>query len=110
MPTYVTREEFEARMGVLEGEVKGEKSVTRHVLGQTQHNVDDFGEVKSKLGAIESKLGTVEARLDHMAGDIVVIKADLGHHGRMLDVMAQDLRLIRAALESRTPPATSGQS
>ena len=87
-------------MGVLEGEVKGERAVTRHVLGQTHHNVDDLGEVKSKLGAIESRLGTVEARLDHMAGDMVVMKVDLGHHGRMLDVLAQDVRMVRGAIDT----------
>ena len=100
MNNYVTREEFEARMGVLEGEVKGERAVTRHVLGQTHHNVDDLGEVKSKLGAIESRLGTVEARLDHMAGDMVVMKVDIGHHGRMLDVLAQDVRMVRGAIDT----------
>ena len=32
MPAAVTREEFEARVGVLEQEVEGEKLVTRHIL------------------------------------------------------------------------------
>ena len=36
---YVTREEFEARVGVLEGEVEGEKMVTRHILEQTRRTV-----------------------------------------------------------------------
>ena len=35
MPTYVTREEFEARVGVLEREVEGEKLVTP---GDTTHS------------------------------------------------------------------------
>jgi hypothetical protein len=35
MVEYVTREEFEARVGVLEHEVDGEKLVTRHILEQT---------------------------------------------------------------------------
>ena len=42
MPTYVTREEFEARGGVLEREVEGEKLVTRHILEQTRRNGDDL--------------------------------------------------------------------
>jgi hypothetical protein len=33
-----TREEFEARVGVLEREVEGEKMVTRHILEQTRRN------------------------------------------------------------------------
>jgi len=42
MPSDVTREEFEARFGVLEREVDGEKMVTRHILEQTRHNSDDL--------------------------------------------------------------------
>jgi hypothetical protein len=42
MPTYVTREEFEARVGVLEREVEGEKLVTRHILEQSRRNGDDL--------------------------------------------------------------------
>ena len=41
MPTYVTREEFEARVGVVEREVEGEKLVTRHILEQSRRNGDD---------------------------------------------------------------------
>jgi hypothetical protein len=93
MPSYVTRDEFEARVGVLEREVEGERAVTRHILEQTHRNGDD-------LGAIKSRFDRVEARLDHMAGDIVVIKADLGRHGRMLDVLTQDMRLVRGAIDT----------
>jgi hypothetical protein len=93
MPAYVTREEFEARVGVLEREVEGERAVTRHILEQTHRNGDD-------LGTIKSRFDRVEARLDHMAGDIVVIKADLGRHGRMLDVLTQDMRLVRGAIDT----------
>jgi hypothetical protein len=41
MPTYVTREEFEARAGVLEREIEGEKLVIRHILEQTRRNGGD---------------------------------------------------------------------
>jgi hypothetical protein len=34
MTADVTREEFEARVGVLEREVEGEKMVTRYILEQ----------------------------------------------------------------------------
>ena len=36
MASDITREEFEARVGVLEREVEGEKMVTRHILAETQ--------------------------------------------------------------------------
>jgi tetrahydromethanopterin S-methyltransferase subunit G len=92
MPTYVTREEFEAFKLELVGEVEGEKLVTRHILEQAQRNGDD-------LGTIKSRLDRVETRLDHIAGDTVVMKADLGRHGRMLEVLRQDVREIRTRLD-----------
>jgi DNA repair ATPase RecN len=98
-PPYVTHDEFETlrreietRLHVFTGEVDGEKAVTRHILEQSRRNGED-------LGSIKSRLDRAEARIDRMAGDIVVIRADVGHHGRKLDVMAQDLRLIRTMLE-----------
>jgi uncharacterized protein YoxC len=56
MPEYVTREEFEARVGVLEGEVDGEKLVTRHILEQTRRNGDDLAAVKTRLDRVERKV------------------------------------------------------
>ena len=64
MPTYVTREEFEARAGVLEREVEGEKLVTRHILEQTRRNGDDLAAVKSRLDRVEQRLDRVEHKLD----------------------------------------------
>ncbi len=64
MPTYVTREEFEARVGVLEREVEGEKLVTRHILEQTRRNGDDLAAVKSRLDRVEQRLDRVENKLD----------------------------------------------
>ena len=98
MPTYVTREEFEARMRVLEGEVAGEKAVTRHVLEQAHRNSDD-------LTAIRSELGTVKSRLDHLASDVVLVKSELASHTALLNVLVQDVREIRIALAPRDPPA-----
>jgi hypothetical protein len=64
MPTYVTRDEFEARVGVLEREVEGEKLVTRHILEQTRRNGDDLAAVKTRLDRVEHKLDHVEQKLD----------------------------------------------
>jgi hypothetical protein len=64
MATYVTREEFETRAGILEREVEGEKMVTRHILEQTRHNGDDLAAVKSRLDRVESRLDRVEKKLD----------------------------------------------
>jgi hypothetical protein len=55
MPAYVTREEFEARVGVLEREVEGEKLVTRHILEQTRRNGDDLATIKRQLDGSTSR-------------------------------------------------------
>ena len=64
MTAYVTREEFEARVGVLEREVEGEKLVTRHVLEQTRRNSDDLAAIKTRLDRVEAKLDGLERKVD----------------------------------------------
>jgi|SRR5690606_37519407 len=66
MPAEITRVEFEARVGTLEGEVEGEKMVTRHILEQTRHNGDDLAALKTRLDRIEPKVD----RLDHMVNGV----------------------------------------
>jgi hypothetical protein len=63
MPEYVTREEFEARVSVVEQEVDGEKLVTRHILEQTRRNGDDIAAMKTQLSRVETRLDGVETRL-----------------------------------------------
>jgi hypothetical protein len=62
MQEYVSREEFEARVGVLEQEVEGEKLVTRHVLEQTRRNGDDLAAIKTRLDRIEGRLVGVDLK------------------------------------------------
>jgi uncharacterized protein YoxC len=66
MPTYVTREEFEARVGVLEREVDGEKLVTRHILEQTRRNGDDLAAIKSRLDRVEEKVDGLDQKFDSL--------------------------------------------
>jgi uncharacterized protein YoxC len=66
MPTYVTREEFEARVGVLEREVEGEKLVTRHVLEQTRRNGDDLAAIKTRLDRVEEKVDGLDRKVDSL--------------------------------------------
>lgn len=65
--TYVTREEFEARVGVLEREVEGEKLVTRHILEQTRRNGDDLAAIKTRLGRVEEKVDSLDRKVDSLA-------------------------------------------
>jgi len=66
MPACVTSEEFEARVGVLEREVEGEKLVTRHILEQTRHNGDDRAAIKTRLGRIEEKIDSLDRKVDSL--------------------------------------------
>jgi hypothetical protein len=70
MPDYVTREEFEARVGVLEGEVEGEKMVTRYILEQTRRNGDDLAAIKTRLGRVENRLDGLDRRLGAVEGKV----------------------------------------
>jgi hypothetical protein len=76
----VTREQFEARVGVLEREVEGEKLVTRHILEQTRRNADDLAALRSGLVRVER---TVEA-----------VAQDVGSQRRTLEGLVRDLPKI----------------
>ncbi len=88
MPAYVTREEVEARVGVLEREVEGEKLVTRHILEQTRRNGDDLATIKKQLDGVdlkglvqkvdglEWKLGSVDAKLTALAHSLPTMIAE----------------------------------
>jgi hypothetical protein len=98
MPSYVTREEFEARMRVLGGEVEGEKAVARYIFEQTRRNGDN-------LAAVKSELEVIKARLDNHDGEFALLKTVLSTHTALLNVLVQDVGLIRASLAQRDPPA-----
>jgi uncharacterized protein YoxC len=66
IPTYVTREEFEARTGVLEREVEGQKLVTRHILEQTRRNGDDLAAIKTRLNRVEEKVDGLDRKVDSL--------------------------------------------
>jgi hypothetical protein len=64
MAVEVTRDEFEARVGVLEREVEGEKMVTRHILEQTRRNGDDLAAIKSRLDRVEAKVEVLDRKVE----------------------------------------------
>ena len=66
MAEYITREEFEARVGVLEQEVDGEKLVTRYILEQTRRNGDDLAAIKTRLERVERKVETLDRKVDSL--------------------------------------------
>jgi hypothetical protein len=78
-------------------EVEGEKVVTRHIFEQSRRNGDGLAAVKSELEAIKS-------RLDHHDGEFALLKSVLTTHTALLNVLVQDVGMIRAALMQREPP------
>jgi uncharacterized protein YoxC len=83
MAAEVTREEFEARVGVLDREVEGEKLVTRHILEQARRNADDLAAVKTRLDRVERKvdgvaedLGSVKQTVEGLVRDLPKIIGD----------------------------------
>jgi len=86
MPADVTREEFEARVGVVERE----KMVTRHILEQTRRNADD-------LAGIKTRLDRVERKVDGVAQEVDGLKTTIGN-------LVQDLpKIIGAAVRDVLP-------
>ncbi len=82
MAMDITREEFDhlkARVDVVEREVEGEKTVTRHVLEQTRRNGDDLAAVKSRLDRHDQRFDSLERRFDGLERDVHGLRADL--HG-----------------------------
>jgi uncharacterized protein YoxC len=77
MAADVTREEFEARVGVVEREVEGEKMVTRHILEQTRHNADDLAGIKTRLDRVERKVDGVAKDVDGLKKTISNLVRDL---------------------------------
>src|SRR5437870_3307579 len=95
MTAYVTREEFEARLGVLEREVEGEKLVTRHVLAETRRNSDDLAVIKTRLDRIEGKIDGVDQRVGSLEHRLGAIEQKLGTLERRLpEIVATTMREV----------------
>jgi hypothetical protein len=68
-------------MRVLEGEVEGEKLVTRYILEQTQRNGDD--------------LAALRTRVDHLSNDVALVRGAVTSHTALLNVLVQDVGQLR---------------
>jgi hypothetical protein len=77
----VTIDELENRTRYLEGEVEGEKAVTRHVFAQAGLNADDLGVLKTQVR--------------HLTEQLVLVNAALSTHGNRLTLLTQDVTLLR---------------
>jgi uncharacterized protein YoxC len=82
MATDVTRQEFDhlkTRVDIVEREVEGEKTVTRHILEQTRRNGDDLAAVKSRLDRHDQRFDNLGREVDGLRADLHGLRADL--HG-----------------------------
>ena len=99
MADYVTREEFEARVGVLEQELDGEKLVTRYILEQARRNGDDLATIRTRLDRVETRLDRVETRLDGVDRKVEVVNSSLQSLVKSLPTMMRDV--MREVLQER---------
>jgi chromosome segregation ATPase len=95
--TVMPTDGFEDRLRELESEVAGEKLVTRHVLEQNRRNIDNLLALRADIGTVKLDLGTVTARIDYLAGDVAQIHAAVVGHTTVLNVLMQDVGLLRTA-------------
>lgn len=94
MATYVTREEFDARLRVLEGEVEGEKVVTRHILEHTRQNSNDLATLKGDMALVKAALTSQSALLTVLVQDVREIRTEMRTR---YDTLTEDIAAIRAA-------------
>jgi uncharacterized protein YoxC len=80
MTRDVTRDEFDhlkTRVDVVEREVEGEKTVTRHILEQTRRNGDDLAAVKSRLDRHDQRFDSLERQMDSLRKDLPKIVGEV---------------------------------
>jgi uncharacterized protein YoxC len=102
MPPDVTREEFEARVGVLEREVEGEKLVTRHILEQTRRNSDDLAAIRTRLDRVEQKVDGLERKIEGLDRKVDGVDTKVNRLARDLPTVVGDvMRQVLAERDGR---------
>jgi hypothetical protein len=99
-PAYLTREEFERRMRVLEGEVGGEKLITRHILEQGRRNGDDLATLKTDSALMRAELTSHSARLDVLTQDVKALRNETTALRRDIDAGFDE---VLGAIRALTP-------
>jgi uncharacterized protein YoxC len=100
----VTREEFEARVGVLEREVEGEKMVTRHILEQTRRNSDDLAAIKTRLDRVEGKVDVLQTTVDGLQTTVGGLQTTVGSLQSTVNGLVRELpRIVSEAVREALP-------
>src|SRR5438876_8290572 len=92
----VTREEFEARVGVIEREVEGEKMVTRHILEQSRRNSDDLAAIKTRLDRVEGKVDVLQTTVSGLQTTVNGLQTTVGGLQATVNGLVRDLPKIVA--------------
>jgi len=90
MAEPVTREEFDE----LVDEVRGEKTVTRHILEQTRRNSDDLAVLKTRAARVEEKVDGLDAGVGRLEGKVDGLDARVGRLEGKVDGLVRDLPRI----------------
>jgi len=98
----VTREEFEARVGIIEREVEGEKMVTRHILEQSRRNSDDLAAIKTRLDRVEGKVDGLQTKVDGLQTKVDGLQTTV-------DGLVRDLPKIVADAMREASPGRGGK-
>ncbi len=85
---------------MLEGEVEGEKAVTRHILEQSHHNSDDLTTLKGDMALVKAALTSQSALLTVLVQDVPEIRTEMRTR---FDRLTEDIAAIRAAVAPREP-------
>jgi len=105
----VTREEFEARVGVLEREVEGEKMVTRHILEQTRRNSDDLAAIKTRLDRVEGKVDVLQTKVDGLETKVDGLQTTVGGLQSTVNGLVRELPTIVAEAVREALPKRRGK-
>jgi hypothetical protein len=100
---------LERRMTTAESEIEGEKNVSRYAADQARRGTEAFLALRSEVAALRADIAGTTARVDSLGEDMSVVKAALVRHGRALDVLMQDVGLLRNEMATRQEAATLRQ-
>jgi hypothetical protein len=100
----VTREEFEARVGVIEREVEGEKMVTRHILEQSRRNSDDLAAIKTRLDRVEGKVDALQTTVGGLQTTVSGLQGTVGGLQATVNGLIRDLpKIVADAVREASP-------
>jgi hypothetical protein len=99
MAGEVSREEFDARVGVLEREVEGEKMVTRHILEQTRRNGDDLATMRTEVSGLRGEVSGLRGEVSGLRGEVSGLRSELvGLRGMVTNLVNNLPRTIGDAM------------